>query len=106
MNEPMQVTRNIPNRNTKGSVGLAATGSHGQWEIAVDEATTGTQKWYAQIEGRSIYLYFGIPGPSIIDHILHFLPRSSDRDGERISSASPESEILIGANKSEPVSLV
>src|SRR5688572_17469626 len=43
------------------AVGLLAYGSAGAWEVSIDESTTGEEKWFAQVEGPSVYLYFAIP---------------------------------------------
>jgi hypothetical protein len=50
-------------------LGLLAIGSSGPWEVSVDETISGTERWFAQIEGPSISIYFEIPSPSIV---LHF----------------------------------
>src|SRR5262249_38485609 len=55
--------------------GLAATGSAGSWSIDLDETTAGEAKWFAQIEGPSVYLYFQVPSPALIDRLLQFLDR-------------------------------
>ena len=63
----MSIIRNLPkHENDKESLGLTAIGAAGSWEIAVDETTSGTtQKWFAQIEGPSVYLYFAVQSPRV-----------------------------------------
>jgi hypothetical protein len=57
----------------KAALGLAANGSAGGWEVATDETLSGREKWFAQIEGPSLYLYFQIPSPGIVGDIIRFL---------------------------------
>jgi hypothetical protein len=54
-------------------LGLVANGSSGSWEVAIDETIRGIQKWFMQIEGPTVSLYFEIPSPSIVDRIHQFL---------------------------------
>src|SRR5258708_33131511 len=70
----MSVTRNMAKAREKENLGLTAIGSDGGWEVAIDETTSGAQKWVAQIEGHSVYLSFSIGSPHIIDPMLEFLP--------------------------------
>src|SRR5258708_2597955 len=56
-------------------VGLAALGVAGAWEVAIDEAVEGTQRWFAQIEGPAFYIYFQIQHPRVIDEMVTFLKR-------------------------------
>lgn len=57
-------------------VGLLANGGAEGWEISVDEMTSGPDKWFAQIEGPFVYLYFEIASPSTIEKLLRFLQAS------------------------------
>jgi len=59
----------LPDEN----LGLLAIGSSGRWEISIDEAISGTERWFAQIEGPLIWLYFEIPSPEVISKEIRFL---------------------------------
>src|SRR5437870_5016817 len=83
--------------NDKDNLGLTAFGSDGSWDVAIDETTSGTQQWFAEIEGPSVYLHFEIQSPHVIDKILEFLTKQS---------AQNTGEIAIGKSKEEPVVLV
>src|SRR5438552_785677 len=56
-----------------GSLGLLANGSSGPWEVAIDETTTGADRWFAQIEGPLVSFYFEIPSVDIVSQMLQFL---------------------------------
>ena len=103
----MTSIRNLPkHEDNKESIGLTAFGSADSWEVAIDETTSGaTQKWFAQIEGHSVYLYFAVQSPRVIDKMLDFLTTSVGK-GVQGSTAQPNAEIAIGNSKEEPVILV
>src|SRR5882724_10702751 len=105
----MTLHRNTLRQNENGndSQGLSAIGSAGGWEVAIDKTTSGTQRWFAQIEGPSVYLYFEIAAPDVIDEILDFLTeRRKARNGSRGISRRTNGELLIGKSKDEPVTIV
>src|SRR5437588_11293673 len=104
----MSILRNIPKREgTRENVGLTAIGSAGGWKVAIDETTSGPQKWFAQIEGHSVYMNFAVHSPDVIDKMLDFLTqRRTNEKGLQGSTAEPNGEIVIGGSKEEPVILV
>jgi hypothetical protein len=102
--EQMGTTRNMPKNGANERLGLAAIGSDGGWEVAIDETTSGAQKWFAQIEGQSVYLHFAIPSPSVIDKMIEFLTAPPKADNGLQSCQ--DGEIVIGKYKEEPVTLV
>lgn len=57
------------------SVGLVANGSSKSWDVAVDHTTTAPERWFIQLESRSLYLYFEIEHPRVIDRALSFVER-------------------------------
>ncbi|HVA48986.1 MAG TPA: hypothetical protein VNH11_21670 [Pirellulales bacterium] len=81
-------------------LGLTAIGSSGPWEIAVDESTSGPNRWFAQIEGPSIYLRFEIASLEIVEEILEFLARSAGENGGH-GHESPSDSLAISGGKSE-----
>jgi hypothetical protein len=91
-------------RQTKGKnpgsegFGLVATGSSGAWSIDLDETTSGEAKWFVQIEGPAVYLYFQIPSPATIDSLLQFLDRHPvPLDGEQtLESNGIDDSLRIG----------
>src|SRR5205807_382899 len=68
-----------PDAESQGSptLGLAANGSAGGWDVAIDETTAGEHKWFAQIEGPSVYLYFELPSPAAVGDLVRFLDQRS-----------------------------
>jgi len=92
----------------KENVGLLANGSSGEWEVAIDESTSGTERWYAQIEGPSVVFYFEIPSVDMVGKFLRFLTprsevtkRSPDDDSEERNGS-----LVIGKDKKTPIILV
>ena len=81
-------------------LGLAAIGSSRQWTVAVDETTSGRQKWFMQIESPVIYLYFEIESPSVVAEMLRFLETSHPQRGH---TGCPLRVGTIGRN---PVTLI
>ena len=73
----MTTTRNTrtSRRRNNASFGLLANGSSGPWDIAIDEATSGPNRWCAQIEGPSVTFSFEIPSIDIVGKMVRFLER-------------------------------
>jgi len=91
----------------KGKFGLLANGSSGPWEIAIDEATSGQDRWCAQIEGPSVTLYFEIPSPDIVGKIIQFFePRQGPTKESSIGSMKRNCSLVIGKDKKTPTTLV
>jgi len=89
------------------SLGLAAFGRDGCWEVAIDETTSGAHKWFAQIESPSVYLYFTVQSPLVIDEMLSFLTtQTTEKTALRGSDQNQNGQIVIGKNKEEPITLV
>src|SRR5882724_6852406 len=102
----MTLHRNTLRQNENGndSQGLTAIGSAGGWEVAIDETTSGTQRWFAQIEGPSVYLNFEVSSPHVIETILEFLTEQTT--AEKASQDFParrRGEIVISKRAKEPV---
>ncbi|HVC94250.1 MAG TPA: hypothetical protein VND64_11195 [Pirellulales bacterium] len=88
------------------SIGLMAFGSSGLWEIAIDQTTSGTDRWFAQIEGPSVYLYFEIPSLGIIDQAMEFLACCPGKAGRNPAHNSQGGTLPLGASKSMQVNLI
>ena len=85
------------------SIGLLATGSSGTWSVDIDETTAGVARWFAQIEGPSVYLYFQIPSPEITGKAIQFL---AERPENQSSQPGSNGALAIGGDKRASVSLV
>jgi hypothetical protein len=85
-------------------VGLLANGSSGSWEVAIDETISGKDRWFAQLEGRTIYVYFEIPTPSIVGEVIRYLENGNTRGNSR--SVNRGGGLLIGGDKRTPVTLM
>ena len=85
--------------------GLLSNGSSGPWEIAIDEATTGPARWWMQVEGPAISLYFEISTPKIVHAIIALLDPNSRLD-EIEANGSHRNTLKIGKDKKTPVSIV
>jgi hypothetical protein len=92
----------------EGARGLAAFGASGPWEVAIDETLTKAHKWYAQIEGRSIELYFEINSPDIVATAIRFLKRRRAPVGGRSipQSRDKDDSLRLGTFAKAPVSLI
>jgi hypothetical protein len=101
-----QKTRTTPQRTT-GDFGQLAYGSSGRWEIAVDEALSGADRWWAQIEGPLVSIYFAIPSLEIIDKVSSFFA-SHATETKHPSNGRPKrtDSFTIGMGKRTPVTLM
>ena len=68
---------------------LVANGSAGSWDVALDEALSGPQRWFFQVDGPACYLYVQIKHPRVIENVLEFLAGGS-RDGAKPSAGDNE----------------
>ncbi|MGH7225334.1 MAG: hypothetical protein ACRELF_19100 [Gemmataceae bacterium] len=89
------------------SFGLLANGSSAEWEVAIDESTSGVERWYAQIEGPAVSFYFEIPSVDIVGDMLRFLERGPAA-AKRSNNGSDERNgaLVIGKDKKTPITLV
>jgi hypothetical protein len=87
-----------------GTFGLLANGSCGPWEIAIDETTSGPDRWFAQIEGPFVSLYFEIPSPDLAGKLLPFL--EGRPQGQPVSSSDLAVTLVLGRADQTPVTLV
>src|SRR6266850_23079 len=89
----------------KDNIGLLANGASGQWEVAIDETTSGADRWFAHIEGASISFYFEIPSPDIVDKVIQFLAGPSAK-GLSANSSARNGTLIVGKDKHAPVRLI
>lgn len=93
--------------NDNASYGLAAIGSAGGWEVAIDQTTSGEQRWFAQIEGPSVYLYFEVESSDVIRKMLEFLTAQTNVGGGSLDVAAPlNGELVLSKSTEEPVTLM
>jgi len=84
-----------PEDQHEPAVGLVANGSAGSWDVGIDETTVGERRWFAQIEGPSVYLYFELPSPLMVGELFQFLDRRAGvRNGPRAPGAVAKGESL------------
>ncbi|HET6880565.1 MAG TPA: hypothetical protein VFI31_10445, partial [Pirellulales bacterium] len=86
-------------------LGLAGVGSSGSWEIAIDEMTSGATRWFAQIEGPSIYLRFEIASLQVLDDAIAMLASSASLAGKSTAPSSP-TRLMLGEATSSAVELL
>jgi len=93
-------------RKPQPAVGLLAIGTCGPWEISVDQAISGRPRWFAQIEGPSVYLYFEIRSLNVVGEAARLL--SEETGGLRAVAANgkPNGPLTLGKDKSAPVRLL
>lgn len=82
--------------NNELALSLVANGSAGSWDVAVDETTSGEQRWFTQIDGPSISLYFEVDSPSILDTIVQFFEQHSVPRTGRAGSTTVKEEVSVG----------
>jgi hypothetical protein len=85
-------------------VGLLANGSSGSWDVALDETFSGKNRWFMQLEGPSIYLYFEISSPRIVTDMLKYLGGSQSNGDSH--STSCDAGLRIGCDKRLSVKIV
>ena len=68
----MPVSKSKDHKEGKAEVGLLAFGASGRWEVAIDETLSGPSRYFAQIEGPSVYLYFELATVKTIDEAIDF----------------------------------
>lgn len=95
-------TRKRP-ASSKESIGLLAAGSAGSWNIEIDETTAGPDRWFIQIEGPSVQLYFQIPATDGVRKMFRFLTRSR---ADRAGSTGANGSLAIGMDRRASVMLV
>lgn len=54
-------------------IGLLANGASGPWQIEIDEQLRGDNRWFIQIDGPTVCLYFEIPSLEIVRELAQFL---------------------------------
>lgn len=97
---------NMPDLGREGSklqsfrVGLMAYGKAKDWEFSIDETIEGEDRWFAQIEGPSLSLYFEIPSPQMVIELASFL------DSQEHASLNDPKEIEIGHFNGSPVRIL
>lgn len=92
-------------RSIRENIGLLAIGSSAPWEVAIDVTTSGTERWFAQIEGPSISLYFEIPSPEIVAKIAQFFEGNQPK-GSSNNSAGLNGSLVIAGDKQNPVMII
>jgi hypothetical protein len=90
----------------KATLGLAANGSAGGWEVAVDETLEGQEKWFAQIEGPLLSLYFQIPSAGAVGDIIRFLEHGRVGKAKASPPATGNGSKRIGGSRAAPVHLL
>jgi hypothetical protein len=98
-----KATRARPTRKPQ-PVGLMAIGSCGSWEVAIDQSAAGRDRWFAQIDGPSVYLYFEIQSPNIIHQATTFFTQGTP--GRNGPHAARGKMLTLGTSKSAPVNLI
>ncbi len=81
-------------------IGLLANGASGGWEIAIDASLSGTDRWFAQIEGPSISFAFRISAPEVVGKMLRFLQPS------RLDHAKKPGSLVLGKDQRTTLRLV
>jgi hypothetical protein len=101
-------------QHDRRNVGLMAIASSGSWDLSVDqsvddsETINSPEKWFAQFEGPSFYLYFQIEGPHIVHEALNFLETRKSEKGKRRKASCERciNEFQIGHFSNIPVTLI
>jgi hypothetical protein len=89
----------------KGTMALSAIGSSGPWEITIDQTVSGRDRWFAQIEGPSVDLYFEIPSLKIIDKAIEFLSARTESGRDAVCSAL-ECASGLGTSRAAQIKLI
>jgi hypothetical protein len=87
---------------------LVASGTSGQWSVFIDETHTGVERFYAQIEGPSIYCSFEIPSARSIETLLEFLMQPAVPSPTPLASRSEHTNgsLLIGGRRPNQITFI
>jgi hypothetical protein len=85
----------------EGNRGLLGNGTSGAWDVSIDEATSGDERWFAAIEGPADCLDFELPSLDIIPQVIRFLTPVTEPTDARADSCRGRCELLV----SEPTQL-
>src|SRR2546430_155443 len=103
----MLQNRRAKSQCRKDTFGLLASGSSGAWEIDIDEALSGPERWRAQIEGPSLTLDFEIPSLDVVDKMVRLLATPSAKSKRTSNGApGPSGTLVLGGNDHTPVRLL
>src|SRR5437773_9604356 len=93
----MAATKNsrLTRESRKGAFGLLANGASGPWEIAIDEALSGPDRWYAQIEGPSVVFSFELPSLDVVAKMIQFLQAPPPPTGKQTSQSTEENRSMV-----------
>jgi hypothetical protein len=81
------------------AIGLMAIGSSGPWKIDIDETTSGKARYFAQIEGPLVDLYFEIGSLTVIDEAIRFFAKDKAKNNRN-------GTLVLSDNKTMQVSLI
>jgi hypothetical protein len=96
----MSTSRKVQAVLVAPDVGLLASGASGDWEVAVDEATSGPERWFMQIDGPLVSLYFEIPSLEVVADAIRLL------EGNKLIDNSAGVRMELGGSASTRVSFV
>src|SRR5262249_43411707 len=93
-------------RDKRPPIGLLACGSSGSWSIDIDETISGRHRWFAQIQGPSVYVYFEIPSLGVINRVLRFLNKPRHKDGRNAPYNPRRDALPVGGDETVVVKLI
>ena len=76
------------------SMGLAAFGTSGDWQVEIDQSIDGPEVWQLQIEGRVLLINCGISGADVVVQLLGFLDRQTNGSASDRFRIASDTEIL------------
>jgi hypothetical protein len=101
MSSGKQARAQLENNKT---LGLLANGSSGQWDVAIDETTSGVERWFVQIEGPIVSFYFEITSPKVVEKMIQFFEERTKKPHNK--STGKNCSLSIGESEGSPVTLV
>jgi len=87
---------------------LVANASSGAWDLAIDQTIEGAEKWFAQIESPSLYLYFQLADLQRVRDALRFIG-SRRANSNNLNDSCPSNsagELALGSFVESPVTLI
>jgi hypothetical protein len=93
-----------PHVESNETLGLLANGSSGQWDVAIDETTSGVERWFVQIEGPIVSFYFEITSPKVLEKMIQFFEERIKKPHSK--STGKNCSLSIGEAEGSPVTLV
>jgi hypothetical protein len=70
-----QASGNGASAKASRQLGQLASGSAGNWTLSIEQTLRGAERWFANLESRTVQLFFELKDLSVIDSLVAFLSK-------------------------------